>query len=415
MTRVALVAGARTAFVKAAGVFSKHTFLDLGIATVKGLLERSKLDPEQIDELIFGTVLLDPRYPNAARELVLRSGLPKKIPAHFISNNCISGLVAANFIADGIRAGRIKTGIAAGAESMSRPALSLSRKAEDFFIGLSRARSFGDKLKLFAGFKPKMLVPMPPSPKEPTTGLTMGQHQEITSKEFGISRQVQDEIAFRSHQNAGKAAAFLAQEIIALDGVVADNIVRPDTTLEKLAKLRPVFDRSEQGTLTAGNSSALTDGASAICLMSEEAAKAQGREILAFVDAIEFAGIDPNDGLLMAPALALPRVMQRAGVTVNSVDFFEVHEAFASQVACNLEVWEKGWKKHPEVKPIGKIPTEKINVNGGSVAIGHPFAATGGRILLSLAQQLKRSGKKTGVISICAAGAMAGAVVLKRD
>ena len=235
----------------------------------------------------------------------------------------------------------------------------------------------------------------------------MGQHQEITAKEMGSTRAEQDRIAFRSHQNAAKAqsAGYMAEEIEPFSGVDKDNLVRADTSLEKLAKLKPVFDRSDKGTLTAGNSSSLTDGASAVCLMSEEEAKAQGREVLAFIEAVEYAAIDPNAGLLMAPGTALPRLMQKNKLTIADVDFFEIHEAFASQVDCNQMIWAKS---------IGRVPDEKMNVNGGSVAIGHPFAATGGRLLLSLANQLKRSGKRTGVISVCAAGAMAAAVLLKR-
>lgn len=417
MQRVAIVGGVRTPFVKAAGAFAKNNFLDLAIHVVDNLVDRLKLNPQHIDELIFSTVLLDPRMPNAARELVLRSRLPKTINAHFISNNCISGLVAINMIAEGIKSGRLKIGLAGGTESMSMPSLTINPKAEKFWIGLSRARSFAEKMKLLSSFKFKYLIPMPPSPKEPSTGLTMGQHMELTAQEMSIQRQIQDTIAFNSHQNAARAqkSGFLAQEISAFAGVEHDNLVRADTSLERLAKLKPVFDRSGQGTLTAGNSSALTDGASVVCLMSEDQAKAQNREILAFVEDVQYAALDPKDGLLMAPCIALPKLMHKNNLTVNDIDLFEIHEAFAAQVAANLEVWEKGWSKPYEIKPIGKIPFEKINQNGGSIAIGHPFAATGGRLILSLANALKQSGKKTGVISVCAAGGMAAAVLLRRD
>ena len=417
MTRVAIVGGCRTPFVKAGGVFAKHSFLDLGIHAVKGAVGKLKLDPASIDELIYSTVLLDPRIPNAARELVIRSGLPASIPAHFISNNCISGLVALNMIGEGIKAGRIKVGLAGGSESMSRPALSLRPAAEKFFMNLARARSFGEKAKALLGFKMKYIFPLPPSPKEPSTGLTMGEHCEISAKEFSISRNVQDEIAYRSHKNAAsaQAAGKFADEIVSLDGVDKDNLVRASTSIEQLAKLKPVFDRSEAGTLTAGNSSALTDGASAVVLMAEEEAKRQGREILAFIEGVEFSAVSPNDGLLMAPGLAVPQLFERFGLSVENVDLFEIHEAFGAQVAANLHVWEKGWSRHPSMKPIGRVPEEKINVNGGSIALGHPFAATGGRLVLSTAQELKRSGKKSAVISVCAAGAMACAMLIRRD
>lgn len=198
-----------------------------------------------------------------------------------------------------------------------------------------------------------------------------------------------------------------------MDGVDRDNLIRADTSMEKLAKLKPVFDRSDKGTLTAGNSSALTDGASAVLLMSEQQAKNQNRQILGYIEHCEFAAIPAENGLLMAPGLALPRLLQKTNLKISEVDYFEIHEAFGAQVAANLLVWEQGWSKYPELKAIGKIPEEKINVNGGSIALGHPFAATGGRLITSLANQLKRNGKKTGVISVCAAGAMACAMLIK--
>ena len=416
MTRTAIVGGLRTPFVKAGGVFAKYSFLDLGVKVAEGLVDALNLDPALIDELIFSTVMLDPRVPNAARELVLRSKLPDRLGAHFISNNCISGLVAVNMISEAIQSGRISVGLAGGAESLSQPTLTLSKKAEQFFIRLSRAKTLGDKLSLLAAFRPKMLMPQPPSPKEPSTGLTMGQHCELTAKEFSIAREQQDTIAYLSHKNTAAAfeQGYLAEEIFELDGVSKDNIFRTDTSPEKLAKLRPVFDRSEKGTLTAGNSSPLTDGASLVCLMSEEGAKKQGRDILGYIEGLEFAAIDPNDGLLMAPALALPKLLHGKGVGVDEIDFFEIHEAFAAQVAANMLVWEKGWDKYPELKPIGKIPEEKINVNGGSIAIGHPFAATGGRLIMSAVNQLQRTGKDKAAISVCAAGAMACAVLISR-
>lgn len=415
MNRVALVGGVRTPFVKAGGAFAKRGFLDLGIHTVKSIVKRLELDAEKIDELIYGTVLLDPRLPNFAREIVLRSGLPQTVGAHSVSNNCISGLVAAEFLASAIRGGRAKVGLAGGSESMSRPTLTFHPKAEDLFLRLAKARSIGQRLQMLLQYRFKYIFPKPPSPREPSTGLTMGEHMEITAKALGIDRKIQDEIAFNSHQNAAKAAEFLKQEIEPLDGVEKDNLIRGDTTLDKLAKLPAVFDRSARGTLSAGNSSALTDGASVVCLMSEDEAKRQGREILAFVELIEFAAIPPNDGLLMAPCVALPKLLQRANLKVADIDLFEIHEAFAAQVAANMKIWQEGWKKPYALPAIGAIPMEKVNINGGSIAIGHPFAATGGRLLLSLANSLKRNKLKTGVISVCAAGAMAAAVLLRRE
>lgn len=414
--RVAVIGGVRTPFVRAGGVFKDLSFLDLGAHVVSALVAKLGLDAAALDELVYSTVLLDPRAPNFAREIVFRAGLPRTFNAHSVSNNCISGLVAATMLADGIRSGRIRSGIAGGSESMSRPTLTLRSQAERFFIGLGRARSLGERLKLLASFRPGFLVPVPPSPKEPSTGLTMGQHCEVTTKEFSIAREAQDVFAFRSHRNAAAAQqrGYLAEEIVPLKGIDRDNLVRGDTSVEKLAKLAPVFDRSPGGTLTAGNSSALTDGASAVCLMSEDEARRQGREILGFLEGVEFAAVSPTDGLLMAPGVALPRLFEKHGLSVAGVDLFEIHEAFAAQVLSNLWVWERGWDLYPQVRPIGAIPDDKINVNGGSLAIGHPFAATGGRLILSLLNELKRRQATTGVISVCAAGGMGCAMLVRR-
>jgi acetyl-CoA acetyltransferase family protein len=417
MTKVAIVAGARTPFVRAGTTFADQNFLDLGIASVKGLFEKTSVKPEEVDEIIYSTVLLDPRFGNAARELVIRSGLPASLPAHFISNNCISGLVAANMIREGITSGRISIGIAGGSESMSQPALSWRRDGEQFFMNLSKAKTFSQKLKVLLSFKLKFISPIPPSPKEPSTGLTMGQHCEISAKEFSIPRAEQDAVTFQSHKNAASAIAAgkFDAEIISVNGSKKDNLVRGDTTLEKLASLKPVFDRSDKGTLTAGNSSSLTDGASAVLLMSDTEAKRRGLEILGYIEAVEFSALHPKQGLLMAPGLAVPKLLQKTGLSVGDIDRFEIHEAFAAQVLANLKIWEEGWSLFPDLKPIGKIPAEKINVNGGSIALGHPFAATGGRLLTSLCYELKRSNLKRGLISVCAAGGMAAAVLITRD
>ena len=375
MTRVAIVGGCRTPFVKAGTSLARYSFLELGKHVVEATVRRLNLDPSGIDELAFSTVLLDPRTPNAARELILRSELPDSVGGHFVSNNCISGLVAAGMISEGIQSGRIRCGIAGGSESMSQPTLTFSKKAELFFLKLFTARTMGARLSTLASFRPGFLMPQPPSPKEPSTGLTMGQHCELMAKEFGVEREPQDLLALKSHQNAGQAQekGYFAEEIEPLGKADRDNIIRPDTSIERLNKLRPVFDRSDAGTLTAGNSSALSDGASAVCLMSEEQARSENRQILGFLEAIEYASIDPKDGLLMAPGLALPKLLQKNGLTVGDIDFFEIHEAFSAQVIANQMVWKDGWEKYPELKPIGEIPDEKINVNGGSVAIGAPL------------------------------------------
>jgi acetyl-CoA acetyltransferase family protein len=414
--RVAIVGGVRTPFVKAGGVFSKFSTLDLGKHVVVGCVERLGIDPGVIDELYFGTVLLDPRIPNLAREIILRSGLPKTINGHFVSNNCITGLVAANVAAEGIRSGRIRAAIVGGSESMSNPTLTFPRRGEDFFIRLSRARSLGERLSLLKRFRPGFLAPQAPSPKEPSTGLTMGQHCELMAQEFGISRVDQDAVALRSHHGAAAARekGVLAKQILPLGGVSEDNLVRGDTSAEKLAKLPAVFDRGPQGTISAGNASALTDGASAVCLMSEAFANEIKAPIIGFLERIEFASLPPGDGLLMAPALALPKLMGACGWSTASVDLFEIHEAFAAQVLCNMRAWEGGWPRYPAIAPLGAIDRTKINVFGGSIALGHPFAATGGRLLLNACQALEDRGGRTAVLSVCAAGGGAAAAAVSR-
>lgn len=412
--RVAIVGGVRTPFVKAAGVFSKYSALDLGKHVVVGCVERLGLDPSVIEELYFGTVLLDPRVPNLAREIVLRSGLPKSINGHFIANNCITGLVAANAAVDAISSGRISCALVGGSESMSQPTLTFPRKGEQFFLKLAKARGLGAKLSMVSSFRPGFLAPQAPSPKEPSTGLTMGQHCEIMAQEFKIARAGQDQVAYNSHLYAAKAraAGVLGEQILPLGEVKEDNLIRPDTSLEALAALKPVFDRGAQGTITAGNASALTDGASAVCLMSEDLARKQNREILGFLDGVHFASVPPGDGLLMAPALALPEMLKRFNLGFHDIDLFEVHEAFGAQVLCNLKAWRDGWDRYPNTAVRGDVPAERMNVAGGSIAIGHPFAATGGRLLLTICQALKQRGLKRGAISVCAAGGGAAAALV---
>ncbi len=410
--RVAIVGGVRTPFVKAGAQFSSLSLQELGAHVLKALVKRSAIDPVSIDEVVFGAVLLDPRTPNWAREILFASGLPKTVYAQSVSNNCISGLVAITNVAEGIALGKIRTGIAGGVESMSNPSILFGKQASSLFLALARARSLGERLKIIAKLRPKHFAPKPPGITEPSTGLTMGEHMELTAKDWKVARAEQDEIAFQSHSRAAKATADgrLGGEIEPLAGVSKDTIVRSDTSVEKLSKLKPVFDRSDKGTLTAGNSSPLTDGASAVLLMSESKAKEAGREVLATIRDYEYAAISPDDGLLMAPAVAVPRMLKRLGLGLQDFDLIEIHEAFAAQVLANIQAWENGWKK----SAVGKVDRSKLNTLGGSIAIGHPFAATGGRMVTTLANELKRRNLKRGLISICAAGAMAGAIVLER-
>lgn len=417
MSRVAIVGGVRTPFVRAAGKFSDLSFIDLGVHVVRALVTRLSLAPTDLQELLFSTVLVDPRTPNFAREVVFRSGLPKSLPAHSVSNNCISGLVALNMLAEGIRCGRIESGLAGGSESMSRPTLTLGRAGEAWFTKLARTRDFSSKIQSLLAFRPRFLMPHAPSPKEPSTGLTMGQHCEVTAKEYNVPRLAQDELALQSHLRAVRAQkeGFFADDIEPLNGVQADNLVRGDTTLEKLSRLPAVFDRSAAGTLTAGNSSALTDGASVVALMSEAKARRSGRKVLGYLSHVEYAAIDPKLGLLMAPTVAVPRLLERARLSLSDIDVFEVHEAFAAQVLANLNVWEHGSLKIVDAKPIGGLAVDKINQWGGSIALGHPFAATGGRLVMNALRQLERSGGRRALLSVCAAGAMAAAILLERE
>lgn len=410
-TRVAIVGGARTPFVKAMTVFTKQTADDLSVVAVNGLLEKTGVDVNKVDFLSWGITVVDSRIPNMARHVVLRSNLTPATRAVTITDNCISGTSAIQNIYHMIKEGRIEVGIAGGVDSMSNPVLRFNPKATRIFADSAYMKTMGERLKAFSNLRPKDFFPERPGVAEPYTGLTMGEHCELMVKDWGITREAQDKLAAASHQKAAAAAELLKEEIVPVEGIDRDLIVRADTTEEKLAKLKPCFDRSEAGTLTAANSSALTDGASCVMLMSEERAKAEGLEILAFVEDFEVASIDPNDGLLMAPGVAVPRLCQRNKLTFDDIDIFEVHEAFAGQVECNRAAWKQGWKE----PAIGEIPDEKLNPMGSSLAVGHPFSATGGRIVTTLANQLKRDGKKRGILSVCAAGASATAMLLTRD
>ncbi|HET6342717.1 MAG TPA: thiolase family protein [Gemmatimonadota bacterium] len=370
MNRVAIVAGARTPFVKSGKDFARLGPLALAKHAVQGLLGRHDVDPGGLDAIAFGVVVPEPGKPNLAREIVLETGLPRSIEAQTISSYCITGLRTITAIAEGIAAGRLEAGIAGGVEWLS-------------------------------GADPSTF-------QEPSTGLTMGQHMELTRKEWDLPRDRQDEIALASHRNAVEARQVLAGEIVPLEGVSRDSGPRDDTSLEALAGLKPVFD--PEGTITAGNASPVTDGASAVLLMSEDRAKAEGREPLAYVRAMDYAAIDPAEGLLMAPAITVPRILEHTGLRLQDIDLIEIHEAFAAQVLANVLAWEKGWKG----EPTGPIDWERVNVRGSSIAIGHPWAATGGRIVTTLANEMVRQGAEHGLVSICAAGAMAGAFVLER-
>jgi acetyl-CoA acetyltransferase family protein len=369
--RVAIVAGVRTPFVKSGKAFATLGPSVLANHAVRGLLERHNVNPERIDAIAFGAVIPERGKPNLAREIVLETGLPARIEAQTVSSYCITGLRTATIIADAIADGRISAGIAGGVEWLS-----------------------GSDPSTFA---------------EPSTGLTMGQHTEITRREWGISRARQDEIALASHRNAVAARERLAREIVPVEGIADDTGPRSDTSLERLATLKPAF--APDGTITAGNSSPVTDGASAVLLMSEKRARQEGRTPLAFIEAMEYAALHPNEGLLMAPAITVPRLLDRVGLRLRDVDLIEIHEAFAAQVLANAAAWEKGWKG-PATDPVN---WDRVNVNGSSISVGHPWSATGGRILTTLANEMARRNARYGLVSMCAAGGMAGAFLLTRE
>ncbi len=368
--RVAIVAGARTPFVKAGQAFSSLGPLALAKHAVRGLLDRHDIDPAEIDAIAFGAVVPERGKPNLAREIVFEAGLPAAIEAQTVTSYCITGLRTATIIADAIAQGRIGAGIAGGVEWLS-------------------------------GADPATF-------REPTTGLSMGEHMEITRKEWNVPRERQDELALASHRHAVAAREKLAAEIVPLEGIAQDTGPRPDTSLERLATLKPAF--GADGTITAGNSSPVTDGASAVLLMSEQRAREEGRQPLAFIQAMDYAALHPSEGLLMAPAITMPRLLERAGLRLADIDLLEIHEAFAAQVLANAAAWERGWKG----PATGPVDWNRVNVNGSSIAIGHPWSATGGRILTTLAYEMARRDARYGLISICAAGAMAGAFLLAR-
>ncbi len=411
--RVAVVGGARSPFVKAGTVFRKYSALDLGVHSVNGLLEKQALDPNSVDELVYGITVLDARLPQFAREVVFSSDLPSSVRALTVIDNCIAGTSAITSLFDSIVSGRAEIGLAGGVESMSNPSVLFNRRASRIFLDAASAKSLGQRLKILSRIRPSDFKPGVPGVQEPSTGLSMGEHTELTVKEWQISREAQDEIAYQSHMNAHQATqdGRLQAEIRPLDGYEQDLFIRPDTSMDKLANLPPVFDRSSTGTITAGNSSPLTDGAATVVLMSEDRARKENLEPLAFIRAFEYAAIDPNDGLLMAPGVAVPRLLRKTGLSLADMDLIEMHEAFGGQVASNLRAWEQGWKE----PAIGSVDRDKLNQLGSSIAVGHPFAATGARIVTTLANEMKRRDVKYGLVSICAAGAQASAMILERS
>jgi acetyl-CoA C-acetyltransferase len=421
MRPVAIIAGSRTPFTRSFTNYQKTTNKDLMIATLQNLVNKTKLNNVRLGDVATGAVMKNAEDWNMTRESVLKSGLHPHTPGYDVQRACGTGLETAAHIALKIASGQIESGIAGGTDTNSDVMGVFSHEFSWLMMELQKAKSLGDKLKVLTKMKPQFLKPLFPVVMEPQTGLSMGQHTELMVQEWGITQKEQDQLAYESHQNAAKAYAegFFDDLVFEYKGLKKDTILRPDTTLEKLAKLKPAFDFTGKGTLTAGNSTALTDGASAVLLGSEDFADKHKLPILAyFVDA-EYSAVDfvKGEGLLMAPTFAVSRLLDRNGLTLQDFDFVEIHEAFAGQVLCTLKAWESEKycvEKLGRKEAMGSIDRAKLNVNGSSLALGHPFAATGGRIVASLAKMLAKKGSGRGLISICTAGGMGVAAIIER-
>lgn len=422
MKKVAIINGSRTPFVKSMADYQGASNMDLLSTAFNDLVAKNKLEGKELGDVVMGAIMNHPFDWNLSREVVLGSKLSPETPGLNIQRACGLGLEAANIVAMKIALGQIEAGIAGGSDTNSDVPLVGQRKLTHFLIKLQHAKSMGEKLKVLSSFSPSLLKPEVPAVKEPRTGLSMGEHTELMVKEWGVTREEQDLLAYESHQKAAKAYAegFYDDLIAPFKNVKKDTITRADTSLEKLAKLRPAFDKSEKGTLTAGNSTPLTDGASAVLLTSEEFAKKNNLEVSAYFVDSEVAAVDfvGGAGLLMAPTVAVARLLKRNNLKLQDFDYYEIHEAFAGQVLCTLKAWEDPeYCKEVlgEDAPLGSIDREKLNVKGGSLAVGHPFAATGGRIVAQAAKILKQSPKGGRVlISICTAGGMGVAAIVER-
>jgi acetyl-CoA acyltransferase len=422
--RVAIVAGVRTPFAKAGTAFKSISAIDLGKLCVAELLQRTNLDGKEVQSLVFGTVIPSVLAPNIAREVSLLPQLPKGVQAYSVSRACASANQAITDAADQIALGHLDVAIAGGSESLSNVPILHAQGFADALVLASKARSLPARLKALARIRPKDLVPVTPAIAEPSTGETMGQSAEKMAKLNAIAREEQDHFALRSHRlaAAGTADGRLTAEIMPVyvppkfeSILTSDNGIREDTSYEALAALKPVFDR-KYGSVTAGNSSPLTDGGACVLLMSEEKARALGYTPLGIIRSYAYAALDPGEQLLQAPVLAAPVALKRAGLSLKDIDLVEMHEAFAAQVLSNLKGFEsKYWAERAGFsQPVGEVDRAKLNVMGGSIAIGHPFGATGARITTTLLNELRRRGGQFGLMTVCAAGGMGFAMVVER-
>ncbi len=418
--RVAIIGGARIPFARSMGAYAQASNQDMLTAALKAIVERYQLQGQTLGDVGAGAVLKHSRDFNLTREAVLGSGLAPETPAFDLQRACGTSLETAIILGLKIAAGQIDSGIAAGVDTASDVPIVYPDSYRKLLLASARGKSFGERIGPWFGLRPRHFKPQLPGVSEPRTGLSMGQSCELMAKTWGISREAQDELALESHRKAAAAydEGFYDDLVVEFAGLKRDNNIRSDTSLEKLAKLKPSFDRN--GTLTAGNSTPMTDGAAAVLLASEEWARARGLPVLAYLTYGKVAAVDfiNKEGLLMAPAYAVPRMLADAGIRLQDFDIYEIHEAFEAQVLCTLKAWES-----PEFcrerlgldAPLGSIDRSKMNLKGGSVAIGHPFAATGARIIATLAKQLAQRGSGRGLISICTAGGMGVTAILERS
>jgi len=423
--RVAIVGGLRTPFMKAGTRFRNLSTLDLGALVTNELLQRSNLDARQVDQVIAGAVVASVSAPNIAREIVMRCNMPASVDAYSVSRACATSTQAIVSGARAILFGDVEIVIAGGSDTLSKPPITYDDKVVDALMAANAAKDIPSKVRAFTRLRPGDLAPRPPALADLSSGLTMGDAAEKMARENNISREAQDQYAYESHIKAVAAweKGVFADEVMPLpippkyeETVSRDGIPRADTTIEKLASLRPAFDR-KYGTVTAGTSSPLTDGAAMVVLMEESKAKELGFEIKAYVRAWAFAGLDPAWQMLMGPSFATPIALERAGMTLADIDVIDMHEAFAAQMLSNIQAFASaGWAKKylDRDEPIGEIDPEKLNLYGGSISLGHPFAATGARQALTMANELQRRDKGTALVAQCAAGGLGAALILER-
>ncbi|MFO1169926.1 MAG: acetyl-CoA C-acetyltransferase [Hyphomicrobiaceae bacterium] len=420
LRRVAVIGGSRIPFCRSNTLYAEKTNLDMLTAALSGLVDRFALQGKLIDEVQGGAVVTHAKDWNLAREAVIGTALDPRTPATTLMQACGTGLQAAMNLRAKIATGEIECGIACGTDTTSDSPIVFQRKFAQRLIRMQRAKGTSAKIGVFKGFKPGELAPEPPSVKEPRTGLSMGEHAELMAQTWGISREAQDELAYESHTKAAAAYkdGYHDDLVVPFAGVFRDNNIRADIDREKLSNLKPAFEKSERGTLTAANSTPLTDGASAVLLASEDWARKNNLKPQAWMTYAQTAAVDfvGGDGLLMAPTIAVSRMLERAALTLQDFDIYEIHEAFAAQVLATLKAWEDPVYCRDVLgrdRPMGAIDRAKMNPKGSSIAYGHPFAATGARLMSLLAKELAEKGSGRGLISICTAGGMGVAAILE--